>query len=93
MHGIGQPPYQNFAGCPIHDHNQIKEPVSNRDVGDVGAPDLLRTINGYTFQKIGINPVPWVRLDGSGPFVDGLKTHQAHRSPNTMTARNNPIPA
>src|SRR5215470_13534543 len=38
---VGQPPRQHGAADPIHDRYRVEEAFGHRDVGDVGAPDLI----------------------------------------------------
>ena len=42
IHGVRDPPGQDFAGCPVQDRDQVEKAAPHRDVGDIGAPDLNR---------------------------------------------------
>jgi hypothetical protein len=52
VHGVGQPPGEHRPARPIHDRHEIKEAAADRDVGDVRAPDLVRSIDGETAQEV-----------------------------------------
>ena len=43
--------------------------------------------DGLAAQQIGIDPVPWRRLGGVGPAIDGLDAHPPHQRCN-VTATN-----
>ena len=75
-----------MAGCPVHDRNQVQEPPLNRDVGDVGAPDLIGPVDHQVPQQIRVNPVFRVGIAGSWRLIDRLQAHQTHQTPNAMTA-------
>ena len=45
VHGVRQPPRKDMARRPVHDRDQVQEVALDRDVGDVGAPDLIGTIH------------------------------------------------
>ena len=40
---VRQPPRKHLARRPIHDRHEIQEPTAHRNVGDVAAPDVVRT--------------------------------------------------
>jgi len=85
VHRVRQPPCQDMARRPVHDRNQIEEPPPHRDVGDVGAPDMIGTIHRHIPEQIGINPVRRVGRAGLGRLVDRFQTHEAHQAPNPVT--------
>jgi hypothetical protein len=45
VHSVGQPPSQHRPARPGHDRHEVKEAAADRDVGDIGAPDLVRSID------------------------------------------------
>ena len=53
---VRQPPRQNLAARPIHDRDQIEKAAPHRNVGDVGAPDLVWPADDEPVQKIRIDP-------------------------------------
>ena len=53
-----------MAGRPVHDRDQVQEASLDRDVGDVGAPDLIAGLDRQPPEKIGINPMR--RMGGAG---------------------------
>ena len=75
IHGVRQPPSENMARRPVHDRHQVQEPALNRDVGDVGAPDLIGTVNLHPLEKIGINPMRRMGGAGSRRLIDRLQPH------------------
>ena len=75
-----------MARRPVHDRDQVQEAALNRDVGDIGAPDLIGPVDRHPLEQIGINPVRGMRRTGSRRLVDGLQAHQSHQPANPMTA-------
>ena len=55
IHGVRQPPGENMTRRPVHDRHQIQKAALNGDIGDVGAPDLIGTVDHEPVQKIRIN--------------------------------------
>ena len=45
VEGVRQPPGQHMPARPVHDRYEVKEPAPHWDVGDVGAPDLVRPLD------------------------------------------------
>ncbi len=74
-----------MTGGPVHDRDQIQEPTLNRDVGDVGAPDLIGSVDHQIPEQIRVNPVSWVGVTGSRRLIDRLQSHQPHQASNAMT--------
>jgi len=46
-----------FARCPIHDGHRVEEAVIDRHEGDIGAPNLIGTVDLSTFQQIREDPM------------------------------------
>ncbi len=86
IHGVRQPPRQDMARRPVHDRDQIQEPAPHRDVGDVGAPDMIGAVHRHIPKQIGIDPVRRVRRAGPRRLVDRLQAHEPHQAPNPVTA-------
>ena len=61
---VRQPPSQHVAARPVHDRHQVEEAAPHRDVGDVGAPDMVRPLDPQIPQQIRVNPVLGVRRAG-----------------------------
>ncbi len=58
----------------VHDRNQVKEPAPDRDIGDVGAPDLVRPLDRQALEPVWIDPVRGMRgawSSAPGRFVNG----------------------
>ena len=49
---------------PVHDGDQVEEASSHRQIGDVGAPDLVGPIDPQATQQVGVDLVPFRRLAG-----------------------------
>ena len=57
-----------FLLSPLHSSHMHPGPSgTRRTTGDVGAPDLVRTIDRQAAQQIGIDPVLGLRRSNSGP--------------------------
>jgi len=65
VHGVRQPPRKDMARRPVHDRDQVQEAALDRDVGDVGAPDLIGPVDREPLEQIGINPMRRARHTGS----------------------------
>lgn len=63
VHGIGQSPRQNVAARPVHNRHQIQKTAPQRDVADIGAPDMVRPAHRHVAQQ--------VRIDRCGVLVRG----------------------
>ena len=76
---VRQPPGQDVPARPVHDRHQVKEAAVHRDVGDVGAPDMVRSLDRQAPEQIGPDPVLGMRIAGARRPIDCLKPHQAHQ--------------
>ena len=77
---VRQPPGQDKAARPVHDRHQVEEAALHRDIGDVGAPDVIRPLDRQAAQQIRVNPVLGVRIAGPRRPIDRLKPHQTHQT-------------
>ena len=80
VQGVRQPPSQHMPTRPIHDRHQVKEASAHRDIGDVGAPDLIGPVDRHALEQIRVDPVLGMRITGAWRPVDRLKPHQAHQT-------------
>ena len=62
---VGQAPGEYLSGGPVHDGNQVHETFGHRNVGDVGCPYLVGTVNSESSQQIGIHRVLGMPLAGA----------------------------
>ena len=83
---VRQTPGQNEPARPVHDRHQVKEAALHRDVGDIGAPDMVRPLDRQAPQQIGPDPVLGVRIAGARRPIDRLKPHQTHQPPGPASA-------
>jgi hypothetical protein len=77
---VRYPPSPHLAGVPVHDGDQIEEAFAHRQVGDVGAPDLVGPLDPQTAQQIGVGLVLLRGPAGVGLLVDRHQPHEAHQS-------------
>jgi hypothetical protein len=77
--GVRQPPRQHGAAHPIHDYHQVKKAPSHRDVGDVGAPDLIDPLDRQPAEQIRVDLVLRRRFARVRPLVDRHQPHQPHQ--------------
>jgi len=61
LHRVGQRPAKDFARIPVHHRAEIGVAAGHRHVGDIRAPDLVRTLYGQVPQQIRILAVAVVR--------------------------------
>jgi hypothetical protein len=85
IYRIRQSPGQDLAAGPVHDRDQVKEAAPHRDVGHVGAPHMVRLIDGQMPKQIRIDLVSRMRLTGLRMLVDRRKTHLGHQPADAMT--------
>ena len=72
--------------CPVHDGDEIEKAALDRDVGDVGTPDMIGPVYLKVPQQIRVNPVFRAGIAGSRGLIDRLKPHQSHQAANPVTA-------
>ena len=77
---VRQPPGQDISARPVHGCHQVKEAAAHRDVGDIGAPDMVRALDRQGLEQIGVDPVLGVRSAGTRRPIDRLKPHQAQQT-------------
>ncbi len=61
---VRDPPGQHLARVPVDHRHQIREPVRQPDVGDVGTPGLVGPVNLHPPQQVGVDLVLRVRAAG-----------------------------
>ena len=75
---------KDLATVPVHDGNKVQEAPPHWDIGDVRAPDLVRTVNHDVPQQIRPDFMLRVLFAGIGLLVDWNQPHETHQSPDTM---------
>ena len=65
---------------PVHDRDEVEEPLLERDVGDVRAPHVVRVIDGDAPQQVGVFGMVRVSLRGLGLRSERTQTHELHES-------------
>ena len=91
LKGIGNPPGQDFAAVPVHNSHKIHEAPVHGDVGDIGRPHLIGSVDGQIPEQIGINLMFGMGTTGAWLGVYGLDTHQPHQSLDTLSIDNYPL--
>jgi hypothetical protein len=64
---------------PVHDRHQIQEAAAERNVGDMRAPHLVRSLDGNAAQKIREYLISWRRLCGPRLRPQGRYAHLARQ--------------
>lgn len=54
IQGVRHPPGQDSTAMPIQDGHKVGESPAQRDIGDIGAPHLVRTGNGPAVEQVWI---------------------------------------
>ncbi len=95
--GIGQPPAQNGTSTPVQDRHQVGPPPAQPDVGDIGTPDLVWTVDDKPSQQIGIDLVFLVALREVSGRIDHLNPQDSHQTLDPLavddfTLQRQPIP-
>ena len=86
IQAVREPPAEDLAAVPVHNHHQVEETATHRDVGDVGTPDFPRLVDLHSSEKVGIDPVLGMRRTGIGLLVDGREPHLTHQAANPLPA-------
>ena len=86
FHRVRQTPRQNLSRRPIHDGDKVKEAPPHRDVGDIGAPDLVGPPDGQMPQQIRVDLVSWMRRAGFWRLIDRGEANLAHQSADSFAA-------
>jgi len=55
-------PREHIAAVPIYHSDKINKPLLQSDISDVGTPNLVSPLNGFTPQQIGIATTVITRL-------------------------------
>lgn len=84
IHTVGNLKGAHVPAVPVHYGREIHEALPHRHIGDVGAPDLIGTINLEISQKIGIDPMLPLRPARPGFGVNGLESHCLHQPLNPL---------
>ena len=45
VHRVRQPPPKHRARCPVDDRHEIEKAAPDRNIGDVGSPDVVRALD------------------------------------------------
>jgi hypothetical protein len=69
---------------PVHDRHEIEEAAAGWDVGDVNAPDLVRSLNRQAPQQIWEYLVSRWRLAGARLRAERRNVHLAHQPTNAL---------
>ena len=64
---------------PIDDGREVHETAAHREVGDIGAPDLIRSDDDGVPEQVGINLMFGMRLAGSWSGADPFEPHEPHQ--------------
>ena len=67
---VGDAPGQNLSREPVHNGHQIEVAFAHRNVGDVGAPDLIWAGDPQPAKQIGVGLVSLRGLAGVGFLID-----------------------
>jgi len=80
VHRVRQPPRKHRARRPVDDRHQIEKAAPDRNVRDVGRPDVVRALDRQIAQEIGIDPVARHGFARSRLRPERGDPHQAHQS-------------
>ncbi len=77
---------QHLAGGPVENRDQIDETPLHRDVGQLGGPDLVRSVDRQALQQVRIDRVFRMRCAGVALAVDRCDLHLAHQRAGMLAA-------
>ena len=79
VHRVRQPPRQNRPRRPVDDRDEIEKPAPDRNVGDVGRPDVVGPLDRHVAQEIRIDLVAGRGFARSRLRPERGDPHQAHQ--------------
>jgi hypothetical protein len=79
VHRVRQTPPEHRARRPVDDRHKIEKAAPDRDIGDVGRPDVVCPLDRHVAQEIGIDPVAGRGLARSRLRPERGDPHQAHQ--------------
>ena len=85
FHGVRQTPGQDLARRPVDDGDEIEKAPPHRDIGHVGAPDVVGPFNHELPQQIGIRLVRGMRL-ARPRLIDRRKADLAHQPADALAS-------
>ena len=71
---------------PVHDRDEVAVSLRHRDIGDVGAPNLIHLCHFNIAEKIGVFLMNWRRCACRRLGAKGLNTHDFHEAPDPATS-------
>ncbi len=71
LKGIGNLPGQDFAAVPVHDGHKVHKSPAHRDVGDIGCPYLIGSVDGQVPEQIGIDLM--LGMWTAGAWLGGIR--------------------
>ena len=84
VHRVGQPPGENRPARPVDDGDQVEKAAADRDIGDVGRPDLVWPLDRQIAQQVGINLVSRSGLGRSRLRPERFDPHPPHQPPHAL---------
>ena len=79
LHGIGKLPTQHVTAEPVHHRDQVQEATLHRNIGNIGAPDLIGPLDGDAAQQVRVDLVVRVRPAQIGFGIVRLDPKNAHQ--------------
>src|SRR5512135_310883 len=86
VHADRHPVGQYAAAGPVHDGAQVDPAAGHRDVGDVGGPDLVGTLDFELAQQVRVHLVARVLLARVWLAVQRLDAHAPHQRGHVLAA-------
>lgn len=80
LQGVGKLKINNSSAVPVKDDEQIHEPFLHPDVGNINAPNLIRSCNRKAPQKIRTNILGVISLAEIGLRINRVNTHTPHHA-------------
>ena len=62
---VGQASAEHFSAGPIHNGNQVHEPLGHRNTGDIRCPCLVGPVYAQPPEQIWVHRMPRMRLTGA----------------------------
>ena len=90
IQGGAQRPAQDVPAVPVNHGHQVNKARCQPDIGDIGAPHLVATVNHQTTQQVGVDLMFRVPLAGVGFLVHRLQPHYPQQTPDPLGVHSMP---
>ncbi len=81
---VRQPPAEHVPAVPVDHRRPIREAPLQQDVGDIGGPDLIATVDRQPSKQIRVDHVARVSRARAWARMDRFRAHPGHQPRDTL---------